>query len=505
MPAESLIPQAVEQLSPVLRGPRLWLVGGSVRDQLLRRPSYDFDFVVDGDAIAFGRRLANEVGADYFELDPERGTGRMLLSTGGGRRTLYDFARLRQGSIEDDLRRRDLTVNAMAVSLEAPTQLIDPTGGLDDLRHRIVRACSPAAIRDDPVRALRCVRIADELSARISGDTVQQAKSAASLLPQVSPERLRDEFFRILGLPGPSSALRQLDTLGLLTAAVPELEPLRALAQPAAHAYDALTHTVAVVAGLERLLWILDPEGTERGTDLAAGWVLHGLGRFRQPLSRYLDHNLTFGRTRRQGLYFAALLHDVGKPKTFTHDSDGGIRFLGHEAVGAAMAVGIGRRMALSLVEMAELERLVADHMRPGWMEKEGGPSPRAVYRYFRSTQAAGVGIALLSLADLFGKHAPPVPEDAWSTRVETVKTLLLAWFEARRDRVDPEPLLNGEAVMRLVGIPSGPNVGALLEDLREAQVEGEVRTVEDAEAFLRRRHEQIVARSDDGGEGGDG
>jgi len=228
--------------------------------------------------------------------------------------------------------------------------------------------------------------------------------------------------------------------------------------------------------------------------------VLQGLGRFRKPLGAYLDHSLTFGRTRRQGLYLAALLHDVGKSTTFTHDSDGSIRFLGHEAVGASMTVGIARRLALSLAETAELERLVADHMRPGWMEKEGGPSPRSIYRFFRLTQAAGVGIALLSLADLFGKHVPPVPEAAWSTRVESVRTLLLAWFEERRDRVDPDPLLNGEAVMRLVGIPSGPNVGRLLEDLREAQVEGGVRTVAEAEAFLRNRYEQIVARPDAGG-----
>jgi tRNA nucleotidyltransferase/poly(A) polymerase len=500
MPAESLIPQAVEQLSPVLRGPRVWLVGGSVRDRILRRPSYDFDFVVDGDAVAFGRRLANEVGADYFELDPKRGTGRMLLSIGEGRRTLYDFARLRQDSIEGDLRGRDLTVNAMGVSLEAPTQLIDPTGGLEDLRQRVVRACSPEAIQDDPVRALRCVRIADELSARITSDTVRQVRGAAALLQRVSPERLRDEFFRILGLPRPSAALRQLDSLGLLTSVVPELEPLRGLAQPAAHAYDALSHTLAVVAGLERLLWTLDPEGADRGKDLAAGWVLQELGRFRQPLGAHLDHSLTFGRTRRQGLYLAALLHDVGKSTTFTYDSDGSIRFLGHEAVGAAMAVGTARRLALSLAETAELERLVADHMRPGWMEKEGGPSPRAVYRFFRLTQAAGVGIALLSLADLFGKHVPPVPEAAWSTRVEIVRILLGAWFEERRTRVDPEPLLNGEAVMRLVGIPSGPIVGRLLEDLREAQVEVSVRTVEEAEAFLRNRYEEILARSDAGG-----
>ena len=415
---KSCIPRSVENLRPAAPRRRVWLVGGAIRDQLLERPCYDFDFVVDGDAIALGRRLANEAGADYFELDPERGTGRMLLSTGDGRRQLFDFSRLRGASIEDDLRARDLTVNAMGAALESPGQLIDPTGGLADLRHRVVRACSPRALLEDPVRALRCIRIASELSATVEHETVQQARAAAARLSEVSPERLRDEFFRILGLPGPTAALRQLDALGLLSVVLPEVEPLRGLPQPSAHAFDALTHTMAVVAGLERVLWILEPGGSERGTDLAAGWLLQRLGPYRATLDEFLDFSLSFGRTRRQLLYFAALVHDVGKARTYARGPDGVVRFLGHEAVGAAMAVDLGRRMALSLVEIAELERLVADHMRPGWLEKDAGLTPRAVYRYFRSTQAAGVGIGLLSLADLLGKHVPPVPEEAWSRRV---------------------------------------------------------------------------------------
>jgi len=484
MPERHLIPQAVEDFLPALRGERVWLVGGAIRDQLLDRRSYDFDFVVDGDAVALGRRLANEAGADYFELDPERGTGRMLLSTGDGRRQLYDFARLRGASIEEDLRARDLTVNAMAAALEAPEQLIDPTGGLADLRHRVVRACSAQSLMDDPVRALRCIRIAQELSATVEESTVKQAREAGVGLAKVSPERVRDEFFRTLGLPGPTAALRQLDALGLLGVVVPELEPLRGLPQPPAHAYDALTHTLAVIGGLERVLWILEPDGAERGSDLAAGWLLQRLGPYRAGLDEFLCFSLSFGRTRRQLLYLAALVHDVGKGRTFARDPDGTVKFLGHEAVGAAMAVDIARRMALGLTEIAELERLVADHMRPGWLEKDG-LTPRSVYRYFRSTQAAGIGIGLLSLADLLGKHVPPVPEASWSTRVETVRSLFQAWFEGRRERVEPRLLLNGEAVMDLVGAPSGPLVGRLLEALREAQAAGEVSTAEEAKAYV--------------------
>jgi hypothetical protein len=250
---------------------------------------------------------------------------------------------------------------------------------------------------------------------------------------------------------------------------------------------------------LEWLLRVLDPRGTDRAADLAAGWTLHSLGRFRQPLADYLDHALTFGRSRRQLLYLAVLLHDVGKATTFARGSEGDIRFLGHEAVGAAMAVQAARRLALSLTEIAELERLVADHMRPGWLEKEGPPSRRAVYRYYRSTQAAGVGIELLSLADLLGKQVPPVPEEAWSKRLTTVEALMVAWFEARRERVDPQPLVDGEAVMRIAGIPPGPIVGRLLDEVREAQAAGEVTTEEEAAALLRSRRAEPNSSPENG------
>jgi putative nucleotidyltransferase with HDIG domain len=490
-----LLPSAVDILLPALAGSRVWVVGGSVRDLLLDRPSQDVDLVVDGDAVALGRRLANEAGADYFELDPDRGTGRMLLTTARGVRTIYDFTRLQAGSIESDLRLRDFTVNAMAVAVDDPDRLIDPTGGLDHLRRRWLEACTPRAVLDDPIRAVRAVRVATELEARISPGTVAQMREAAQLLGEVSAERLRDELFRLLGLPSPAASLRLMDHLGLLTAVFPELEPLRGLGQPSSHAFDALAHTLATVEGLETILGFLPPpEGDDRATDLVSGLAVHRLARFRQGLSEYLSLQVSFGRTRRQSLFLAALLHDVGKARTRAVDPDGTVRFLGHERVGAAMAVEACRRLSLSLAETAEVETIVAEHQRPGWLEKTPPLSRRAVYRFYRSTQSAGVAVVLLSLADLLAKHVPPAPQDAWASRLEIARGLLEAWFEGRSETVDPELLLDGTDIMRLVGVPPGPTVGMLLEDLREAQASGEVNTRPEAEDLVHSLHERRVS-----------
>jgi putative nucleotidyltransferase with HDIG domain len=487
-----LLPPAVDLLLPALAGSRVWAVGGSVRDAILGRLSQDVDLVVDGDAVALGRRLANEAGADYFELDPDRGTGRMLLTTARGVRTIYDFTRLQGGSIDSDLRLRDFTVNAMAVAVDDPGRLIDPTGGLEHLRRRWLEACTPRAVLDDPIRAVRAVRVAAELEARISPETVAQIREAARLLGEVSAERLRDELFRLLGLPSPAPSLRLMDHLGLLTAVLPELEPLRGLGQPPSHAFDALTHTLATVEGLERILKVLlAPEGQERSADLASGLAVHRLGRFRQSLGEYLSLQVSFGRTRRQALFLAALLHDVGKPRTRAMDSDGTVRFLGHERVGAAIAVDACRRLSLSLAETAEIETIVAEHQRPGWLEKTPPLSRRAVYRYFRSTLSTGVAVALLSLADLLAKHVPPVPQEAWASRLDIVRELLEAWFEGRSEKIEPDLLFNGTDVMQLVGVPPGPTVGLLLEDLREAQASGEVGSQAEARAFVLSRYEQ--------------
>ena len=482
------LPESVRRLLPGFAADRVWLVGGSVRDGFLGRPTSDFDFVFQGDALALGRRLANELGADYYDLDPQRGAGRLILTTGEGQRSVLDFSALRGPDIDEDLRRRDFTVNAMAIPFGMAglaTDLVDPLHGARDLQQKVLRACSATSIGDDPIRAVRAARLSAELGLRLETETIHQVRQASTALAGVSPERLRDELFRLLGT-APGTGLRLLDHLGLVDSTLPEISPLRGLGQPPPHAFDAFEHTLATVEHLDHLLRLLAGRaGKSAATDLTEAEALHRLSDFRDDLTAYLDFSPSFGRPRAALLLWSALLHDSGKPQSRATDAEGRLRFFGHETIGARVAVEASRRLRLSTVEQAEVEMTVLHHMRPEWLEAEAAPSARAVYRFFRAAESAGVSVVLLSLADLLGRFVPPAPQDAWRRRLESARTLLQAWFSERSLRVAPAMLLSGEEVMELRGILPGPDVGKILEALREAQAAGEVGTREEAERFV--------------------
>lgn len=485
-----LLPEPVRTLLPALGGFRVWLVGGCVRDLILGRPTLDFDFAVERDGARLGRRLANELGADYFDLDPGRGAGRILLTIGAGRRATFDFATMRGPDILEDLGLRDFTVNAMALPLSQEGfagEVLDPLHGGRDLREKLLRACSPKAIADDPVRGLRAVRFAVDLGLRMDPETLRQVRSAHTILDRVSPERLRDELFRILDGRRPGQGLRLMDELGLLESLVPELGRLRGLVQPEPHAFDGLTHTLATVDRLGDLVGLLcDAEEGAVARDLVEAETLTALGRFRVSLCEYLEFSPSFGRRRRALLAWAALLHDTGKPETEAI-VDGRLRFLGHELVGSRLAIEASRRLRLSTVEQAEVEMTVLHHMRPAWLEADGGPTARGIYRFFRAAESTGVSVVLLSMADLLGRDVPPVPEAAWRTRLATAQALLASWFEPSQPGVAPVPFLTGDEVMQTNEIPPGPEVGRILDALREAQAIGEVQSREDALAFVER------------------
>jgi tRNA nucleotidyltransferase/poly(A) polymerase len=487
MPNRSLLPDlAAEILTHLPDAPRWWLAGGAVRDRILGRPIVDLDFAVDGEARHLARRVASFLGADYYELDAERDTGRVLLSPSRGGQCL-DFARLRGDSIEEDLASRDFSIDAMAVSPETPERVLDPTGGLQDLRDRRLKTAAPTAIDDDPLRALRGVRLATELDLRIEPQTLARIRGAAPSLARVSPERIRDEWLRVLKAECPGRPVRLLDHLGLLSVVLPEIEALRGLAQPPPHAFDGLTHTLAVLDRLGDLLSVLGPRADEhRPADLTLGEASLRLGRFRAGIGEYLHHELAPGHSQREVLFMAALLHDVGKPATGERDGSGRLRFLEHEALGARLIGERCRSMRLSNDETEFLVSLVLHHMRPETLQAATAVTRRAAYRFFQDTGQAGVGIVLLSLADLLGKYAASPPQAEWGSRVGVARSLLQAFFEERSEIVDPPRLVSGEEVMQALGLQPGPIIGRLLQALREAQAEGGVRTGDEALAFVR-------------------
>jgi poly(A) polymerase len=451
---------------------RAYLVGGCVRDRLLHRPIYDLDVVTAGDGLALARSLADHFGGGYYPLDSVRRTGRAILHREGAVPLLVDVARFRGDDLVADLDDRDFTLNALAVDVRAPDEIIDRHGGLADLRKGLIRPVSDGSIRNDPLRALRAVRQAAQLDLVLAPETEKLIRRDGLALVQVSDERIRDELARLLALPMAAVYLDQLDDLGILTVILPELEPLRGLVQPPPHHLEALPHSLDTVRSLELLL--------------AKQTLPELLSPFADRLHAHFSLQMSDARPRLVTLKLAALLHDTGKPVARAVDSDGRLRFIGHQQQGARIAAQAMRRLRFSSVEVRLGETIVRHHMRPLLLANQEGVSSRAVYRFFRDTGPAGVDVLLHALADHRATLASGSPDEVWLRLVNLTARMLSDYWERQSERVKPAPLVTGYDLLHELDLQPGPQIGELLEAVLEAQVSGEVRTRADALALAR-------------------
>ncbi len=472
------------------RGAQIWLVGGAVRDALLGRPVHDWDFAVDQNALRLARAVADALGGAYFPLDVERGAGRVILTGADDTRLELDFAVLRGVDLEADLGTRDFTINAMAI--DEAGALVDLTGGQLDLDARRVRATNEHAFQDDPVRLLRAVRMEAELGFEIAPQTMAWIRRDAELLTLSSAERVRDEFARLLGIRGAITHLRRLDEFGLLSYVVPELESLKGVTQSPPHRFDVWQHTLLMVDTLEGVIAAI--AGQAVGSRTSAGVPPFAWGDIGRSLSQFADDVVTHlavevssGRDRVGLLKLAALLHDIGKSETWSQEEDGRIHFYNHDLVGAQIAATRLQELRFSRDEAERMRVLVGQHLRPAHLSRTERVTRRAVYRYFRATGCGGVDVVLLSLADHLATYGPNLQEDRWARRLEVAETLLTHCFEHYEETVDPPPLITGNDLLAELGMSPGPEVGRLLETVREAQAAGEVRTREEALAFVAR------------------
>ncbi|MBI3169001.1 MAG: CCA tRNA nucleotidyltransferase, partial [Chloroflexi bacterium] len=456
MPLPFNFPPLLEKIINVLPPDvEVYLVGGAVRDLLTNRLSPDFDFAVPSKGISLARTVANALKADFMVLDDERDTGRVIVTEEGGSFIYLDFAAYRGATLEDDLRDRDFTINAIALNLRDIT-IIDPLNGASDIRAKIIRACSPNSLVNDPVRILRAVRQAAAFGFSIDKNTRELMKSAADKIGNVSVERLRDEVFKMLGGPKASASVRALEMLGVLPHLMPELLKMKGVTQSQPHIHDVWAHTLAVLDHLDYLLTSslrldFDPEKT---SDMFMGLVSLKIGRYRELFAKHFGNSLNPNRSHRSLLFFAALYHDVCKPDTKTIDEIGRIRFFDHDLKGAEVVAERARSFNLSNDEVDRLHKIVNHHMRFHFfadrLEKENQPpSRKAVYRFFRDSGAAGVDLILLALADLRGTKGNDLTQVTWTAYLDIARILLENYWERPQEVVNPPRLLDGNELMK--------------------------------------------------------
>ena len=451
-------------------------MGGWLRDQLLRRScrSLNVDLAIPRGALALARELAPRLGGAFVPLDETAGSARVVIGRAEPRLEL-DLSDFRAPTLEEDLARRDFTINAIAVSLQdwlrspqAPAPLIDPLHGRDALARGQLLACGPGAFEEDPARILRGFRFMAQLSFTLEPSVWPLMSRGLSTLRDVSGERLRDELLLILETDRAAEAARGLHRLGALKVLLPELVAGCGISQGGFHHLDVFEHQLETVAQADRFL----ADFAEFSSPLQS------------PLAAYCAEPLVDRRSRKGLIKLAGLLHDIGKPARRTVEADGEIWFIGHEQTGADLVVGILERLRLSNREAEMVRQLVRHHLRPGFLSREPALTRRAIYRFFKELGDDGPGCLLTWWADRLATRGVKSHLDQIDQQRARLEELLNAYFFKAEEVVRPPRLLDGRQLMETFQLPPGPLIGELLEALEEAQAEGRIRTPEQALAL---------------------
>jgi poly(A) polymerase len=408
-------------------GVKAWIVGGYVRDSVLGRPHPNPDVVVeDGDGLELARRFADMAGAPPPVMFERYGTAQVTLP---GHLVEFVTARaesyapdsrkpdVRRATLDDDLRRRDFTVNTLLMDLDG--KIHDPLGGMADVDARILRTPTDPmrTFADDPLRMLRAIRFAVELGFQLAPDLLPAMRRLKTRLapPVISLERIADELRRMLASERPKLALELLDEAELLEVILPEIAACKGVAQSGYHTHDVFGHTLLTVGGTP--------------PDLL--------------------------------LRVAALFHDAGKPQTARGDGT----FIGHEEVGAGIAREALERLRFSQKEIEVVVTLVRLHLRPVFYRSEW--TDGAVRRLARDAGPLLDRLMALARADI-AASAYPEPEklDELQGRLDQVRLELPSRLA---------PLVSGEEIMRIRGIGPGPEVGRIKQKLEELVIDGEI------------------------------
>ena len=425
-------------------GLECYVVGGYVRDLFLERPSNDIDIVVVGSGISLATQLKQRLGKKaHLSVFRNFGTAQVKwrsleVEFVGARRESYSHDSrkpiVEDGTLEDDQNRRDFTINAMAVCLNKDRygELVDPFYGIEDLEDGIIRTPMDPDVTfsDDPLRMMRCVRFAAQLNFMIEDETFDALSRNADRLRIVSGERIKDELNKIIMTPTPSRGFVDLHRSGLLQMVMPELAALDVVERRGDKAHkNNFYHTLEVLDNVSR-----------RGAGLWLRW--------------------------------AALMHDIGKPRCKRWDAAQGWTFHNHNYVGAKMVPPVFRRLALPLdAKMKYVQKLVDLHMRPIAIADEE-VTDSAVRRLMNDAGDDIDDLMTLCEADITSKNEGRKKMFLENFRMVREK---LADLKERDYKRLLQPCIDGNEIMEMFALPPCREVGLLKQALKEAVLDNSV------------------------------
>ena len=468
-----------------------YLVGGILRDSILKVPNPDIDIAVVGNARNVGNEIANTTNGKCFELDSLRGIYRVISSDSNGK-TQIDIATI-QDEIHNDLSKRDFTINTLALDLKKVTfdentpqlkvsQIINDHRGIEDLKTGTLRMTNNEVFREDPLRILRAVRLAAKYDLKIDDVTKNQIEKNNILVSKISGERVREEFLKLLSMENTVTNLKTLDKLGILTNIIPELEPCRKTEQSTGHHWKVLDHMLETAGQLENIV-TGKPINLGPFPEFIANYIpindLH---------KTYFNQIYSEGHTRLTLLKLSSILHDIGKPETKTVEANGKIRFLTHEKLGGEITHSILKRLKFSNLGTELITNEVENHLRPGQISTFGEePSQKAIRKFYKDTKNTSLDVLYLNMADYLAAKGPNLSEEEWKDhcrKVEFIQNSESSYKKATNQR----KLLSGHDIMIGLCLKPGPLIGILIDEIEESRMEGLVTNKEEALELIRHR-----------------
>jgi poly(A) polymerase len=446
-------------------GVKLFIVGGFVRDFLLNKNANEIDFLVIGSGIDFAEAFAKELRINQVAVYRSFGTAHLKYREYdyefvGARKESYNYNSrnpvVETGTFEDDISRRDFTINTLAVSLNKNEygKLVDIYNGLDDLSSKIIRTPLDPHItfNDDPLRIMRAIRFASQLNFEVDEKVLDTIKKLSERLKIISQERITDEFMKILSSPKPSVGILLLYNTGVLQIIFPEISDLAGIEQRKdQHHKDVLIHTCMVIDNLAEVsdnIW----------------------------------------------LRFAALVHDIAKPQTKKFIDGIGWTFHGHEEIGARMMEGIFHRMKLPLNKLDYVSKLIRLHLRPIALVDEI-VTDSAIRRLIVAAAEDLEDLITLCRADITSKDIKKVSK--YLSNYEKVMNKVREVEEKDKLRAFQSPV-RGEEIMQICSLPPSRKVGEIKKAIEEAILDGKIRNnYEEAYLYLLQIKDEFLRTKD--------
>lgn len=436
----------------------IYLVGGAVRDALMGKSTCDRDIAIKG-AEKFACKIAEKFDGTFIVLDDVNHIYRVVLPD---KINYLDISELQGNSIEEDLLRRDFTINAIAYDLKTE-EFVDVTGGIEDLKNATLRHIKDENFADDPLRVLRAFRFAAVTGFEMTQGLQAAIKKYLPLALNPAPERINYELMKLLGGKYGSKVLLLLDEFGLLEKLFPCVNEMKRVTPNSHHHLDLFHHVVETVRQIEIAYENASPEVRE-----------------------HLDRVDFGGFPRINHLKLAGFLHDIGKFSTWTIESTGRHRFIKHDDAGSKMVVPLLKEWKFSKKQIEYISCMIKNHIYPSNVIAAPELNEKVMMRYVRKMEDNVIDNIILARADRLSARGVDITQEMIESNLNGLEKLL-QFYLSKRETLEPLPkLLDGKEIMSILNIKQSPSLGNIIKALKEAQLNGEVNSKDEAVSFIK-------------------